>query len=119
MELTRIASLGGSVWLKQWSEANDEAGTNHDVGMYIGIYFAFGVGSAALVVIQTLILWIFCSIEVSANVLVLVQMAIPASYTWLHRLSGSGELTRGLAGQPQVTPEHGMVRPNSISTISR
>jgi ABC-type multidrug transport system fused ATPase/permease subunit len=35
------------------------------VGKYIGIYFAFGVGSAALVVVQTLILWIFCSIEAS------------------------------------------------------
>lgn len=34
------------------------------MGKFIGIYFAFGVGSAALVVVQTLILWIFCSIEV-------------------------------------------------------
>jgi hypothetical protein len=40
---------------------------NPSVGKYIGIYFAFGVGSAALVVVQTLILWIFCSIEVSAH----------------------------------------------------
>jgi len=37
---------------------------NPDVGKYIGVYFAFGIGSASLVVIQTLILWIFCSIEV-------------------------------------------------------
>lgn len=36
------------------------------MGKYIGIYFAFGIGSALLVVVQTLILWIFCSIEVSA-----------------------------------------------------
>lgn len=35
------------------------------MGKYIGIYFAFGIGSASLVVVQTLILWIFCSIEVS------------------------------------------------------
>lgn len=34
------------------------------MGKNIGIYFSFGVGSAALVVVQTLILWIFCSIEV-------------------------------------------------------
>lgn len=32
--------------------------------MYIGIYFAFGIGSSLLTVIQTLVLWIFCSIEV-------------------------------------------------------
>ena len=38
---------------------------NPNVGFYIGIYFALGIGSAALVVVQTLILWIFCSIEVS------------------------------------------------------
>jgi hypothetical protein len=35
------------------------------VGYYLGIYFALGIGSAALVVVQTLILWILCSIEVS------------------------------------------------------
>jgi len=59
---------GGSFWLKKWSEVNGEKGTNPNVGFYIGIYFALGIGSAALVVIQTLILWIFCSIEVSGFV---------------------------------------------------
>jgi hypothetical protein len=59
---------GGSVWLKQWSEANGEAHGNPHVGRYIGVYFAFGLGSAALVVVQTLILWIFCSIEVSTAI---------------------------------------------------
>lgn len=52
------------MWLKQWSETNASNGSNEHVGKFIGIYFAFGIGSAALVVIQTLILWIFCSIEV-------------------------------------------------------
>ena len=56
---------GGSVWLKNWSEVNQKYGGNPQVGKYIGIYFGLGVGSAALVVVQTLILWIFCSIEVS------------------------------------------------------
>lgn len=60
----QTAQIGGSLWLKNWSEVNQEFGGNPDVGKYIGIYFAFGVGSAALVVVQTLILWIFCSIEV-------------------------------------------------------
>jgi hypothetical protein len=57
--------LGGSVWLKNWSEVNGKAGKNPQVGKYLGIYFALGIGSSALVVVQTLILWIFCSIEVS------------------------------------------------------
>ncbi|KAI6887500.1 ATP-binding cassette glutathione S-conjugate transporter [Hortaea werneckii] len=61
----QTAQVGGSVWLKQWSEVNSRYGSNPDVGKYIGIYFAFGIGGAALVVLQTLILWIFCSIEAS------------------------------------------------------
>ena len=60
----QTAQIGASVWLKRWSEINGEYGGNPEVGKYIGIYFAFGIGSAALVVVQTLILWIFCSIEV-------------------------------------------------------
>ena len=61
----QTAQIGGSLWLKQWSEVNQRYGSNPEVGKYIGIYFAFGIGGAGLVVIQTLILWIFCSIEAS------------------------------------------------------
>jgi len=62
----QTAQIGGSVWLKRWSEINQKYGSNPHVGKYIGVYFAFGIGGAALVVVQTLILWIFCSIEVRA-----------------------------------------------------
>ncbi|KAF2474108.1 multidrug resistance-associated protein 1 [Lindgomyces ingoldianus] len=61
----QTGQIGGSVWLKNWSEVNQRYDSNPNVGKYIGVYFAFGVGSAALVVVQTLILWIFCSIEAS------------------------------------------------------
>ena len=61
----QTAQIGGSFWLKRWSEINERAGANPQVGKYIGIYFAFGIGGAALVVVQTLLLWIFCSIEAS------------------------------------------------------
>lgn len=60
----QTAQIASSLWLKRWSEVNQAYGSNPEVGKYIGIYFAFGVGSAALVVVQTLILWIFCSVEV-------------------------------------------------------
>ena len=63
----QTAQIGGSFWLKHWSEVNQSHGSNPLVGKYIGIYFAFGIGGAALVVVQTLILWIFCSIEVSSS----------------------------------------------------
>ncbi|KIX09957.1 uncharacterized protein Z518_01038 [Rhinocladiella mackenziei CBS 650.93] len=61
----QTAQIGGSFWLKRWSEINESYGANPQVGKYIGIYFAFGIGGAALVVVQTLLLWIFCSIEAS------------------------------------------------------
>ena len=61
----QTASIGGSFWLKNWSEVNERSGGNPEVGKYIGIYFAFGVGSAAVTVVQMLVLWIFCSIEAS------------------------------------------------------
>ena len=60
----QTAQIGGSLWLKRWSEINQAYGRNPDVAKNIGIYFAFGIGGAGLVVAQTLILWIFCSIEV-------------------------------------------------------
>lgn len=59
--------LASSVWLKHWSEINSENGGNFQVGKYIGVYFAFGMGYSALVLFQTLLLWIFCSIEVRAD----------------------------------------------------
>lgn len=62
------ASIGSSVWLKEWSQRNADNGENAHRGKYIGIYFALGVGSSALTVIQSLVLWIFCSIEVRAPV---------------------------------------------------
>ncbi|EGE06583.1 ABC metal ion transporter [Trichophyton equinum CBS 127.97] len=57
--------VAGNFWLKQWSELNEKEGINAEIGKYLGIYFAFGIGSSALVILQTLILWILCSIEAS------------------------------------------------------
>jgi len=59
-----LCMTGANVWLKNWSEVNSDFGGNPNVARYLGVYFAFGVGGSALVVVQTLILWIFCSIEV-------------------------------------------------------
>jgi hypothetical protein len=63
--VSQIASVGANLWLKRWSELNSQHGRNPEVGKNLGIYFAFGIGAAALVVIQNLVLWIFCAIEVS------------------------------------------------------
>jgi ATP-binding cassette, subfamily C (CFTR/MRP), member 1 len=48
----QTTQIGGSFWLKRWSEINEQYGRNPAVGKYIGIYFAFGIGGAALVVVQ-------------------------------------------------------------------
>ena len=63
----QTAQIGGSLWLKNWSEVNERYGGNPMIGKYIGVYFAFGIGGATLVMVQTLILWIFCSIEVRTS----------------------------------------------------
>ena len=60
----QTGQIAGTFWLKRWTEVNEAEGKNPKVGKYIGVYFAFGIGSAGLVILQTLILWIFCSIEV-------------------------------------------------------
>lgn len=57
-------ATAGSVWLKEWSESNSRSNSNAQVGRYIGIYFAFGFGSAALTMAQSLILWLLCAVEV-------------------------------------------------------
>lgn len=67
--LAQTSQVGGSFWLKNWSETNERNGSNSHVGRFIGVYFAFGIGAATLVLLQTLILWIFCSIEVNSHVL--------------------------------------------------
>ncbi|KAK4204424.1 P-loop containing nucleoside triphosphate hydrolase protein [Triangularia verruculosa] len=59
------AGIGGNVWLKSWADRNTKEGQNLEVGKYLGVYFVIGVGGAALTVLQTLVLWIFCSIEAS------------------------------------------------------
>ncbi|EEQ34194.1 ATP-binding cassette glutathione S-conjugate transporter ycf1 [Microsporum canis] len=63
--MAHATQVAGNFWLKKWSEVNEKAGKNADIGKYLGIYFAIGIGSSALVILQTLILWILCSIEAS------------------------------------------------------
>lgn len=82
------------MWLKNWSDANQRSGRNEHVGKYIGVYFAFGVGSAALSVVQTLILWIFCSIEVSGGVDRTPQPCAWSYQSILTRAPGKSQIAR-------------------------
>jgi len=61
--ISMLLSVFGNVWLKHWSEVNSKLGYNPSISKYLGTYFAFGVGSALATLLQTVILWVFCSVE--------------------------------------------------------
>lgn len=61
--LSMFLSVMGNVWLKHWSEVNTRYGANPHAVRYLVIYFALGVGSALSTLIQTIILWVFCTIH--------------------------------------------------------
>lgn len=65
MMAAQTAQVVGNFWLKKWTEWNEAHGSNAQVGKFIGVYLALGLGSSLLVIVQNLILWIFCSIEAS------------------------------------------------------
>ncbi|KAJ5197024.1 hypothetical protein N7449_007503 [Penicillium cf. viridicatum] len=65
MMAAQTAQVVGNFWLKRWTEWNEAHGSNAQVGKFIGVYLALGLGSSLLVIVQNLILWIFCSIEAS------------------------------------------------------
>ncbi|CCH58178.1 hypothetical protein TBLA_0A03800 [Henningerozyma blattae CBS 6284] len=61
--LSMFFSVMGNVWLKHWSEINTSNGDNPHAGRYLGIYFALGFSSALSQLLQTVILWVFCTIH--------------------------------------------------------
>lgn len=61
--LSMMLSVLGNVWLKHWSDINTRLGFNPNIAKYLGIYFLLGFGSALSTLIQTVIVWIYCSIE--------------------------------------------------------
>ncbi|KAE8148597.1 P-loop containing nucleoside triphosphate hydrolase protein [Aspergillus avenaceus] len=61
---SQTAQVAGSYWLKYWSEMSEKQ-PNLNTGKFIAVYLAFGLGSSILVIVQNLVLWIFCSIEAS------------------------------------------------------
>jgi hypothetical protein len=61
---SQVATAGSNIWVKVWAEANERYGSNAKIGLYIGVYVGFGLGSAALAALQDLLLWVFCAITV-------------------------------------------------------
>lgn len=63
--ISMFLSVMGNVWLKHWSEVNSRYGSNPNAARYLAIYFALGIGSALATLIQTIVLWVFCTIHAS------------------------------------------------------
>lgn len=84
----QTSQIAGSYWLKNFSEKNEAEGGNSDVAKFIGVYLAFGLGASLLVIVQNLILWIFCSIEVRCYVIVRLWTCL--TFTRLHERCMSG-----------------------------
>lgn len=61
--LSMFLTVMSSVWLKHWSEINTKYNANPNAGRYLLIYLALGIGSALSTLIQTVILWVFCTIH--------------------------------------------------------
>jgi ATP-binding cassette subfamily C (CFTR/MRP) protein 1 len=59
--------VSGSVWLKNWAELNERMGGNSDIAMNMSVYFAFGFAASAMLVVQTMIMWVYCSIQASKH----------------------------------------------------
>ncbi|KAH8654284.1 P-loop containing nucleoside triphosphate hydrolase protein [Ilyonectria robusta] len=88
----QVAEIGGNVWLKQWSEANDKPGTDVDVKKYLGVYVAFGLGSASLVILQSSTLWLWCSIEASRKLHESMILAILRSPMTFFETTPAGQI---------------------------
>ncbi|RGP81156.1 multidrug resistance-associated 1 [Fusarium longipes] len=65
----QAAEIGSNIWLKQWSDANDDPNIDANIEKYLGVYVALGLGSAGLVIAQSSILWLWCSIENTSDLL--------------------------------------------------
>lgn len=59
--------VSGSIWLKNWAELNEKLGGNSDVAKNMSVYFAFGFAASAMLVVQTMIMWVYCSIQASKH----------------------------------------------------
>lgn len=58
-----MLSIGTNVWLKNWSQHNNVVGYNDNVKYYLSVYFALGLGTALLYLINGILLACVCVIR--------------------------------------------------------
>lgn len=61
---SQLASAGSRIWIKVWADSNQRNGANGNGAMYIGVYFAFGIGSAMARAVEELCLYVLCGLAV-------------------------------------------------------
>ncbi|KAJ5947491.1 Metal resistance protein YCF1 [Penicillium verhagenii] len=92
MLAAQTSQVLGNYWLKHWTEMNEKQGGNESTGMFIGVYLSFGLGASLLVIVQNLILWIFCSIEASRKLHERMAFAIFRSPMQFFETTPSGRI---------------------------
>nr|QFR37211.1 ABC transporter [Cyberlindnera americana] len=61
--IPQLLQVLSSVWLKYWSEVNTRYGYNPNAVFYLGTYFGLGLLASFAILVQSIILWQYCSIE--------------------------------------------------------
>lgn len=65
--LTAHIGTGSGLWIKHWSDLNDEHHGNYQAGKYLGIYIAFGAASAVLAGIEGYMCMVVCGITAASK----------------------------------------------------
>lgn len=63
LALVQMTSILTNVWLKNWSQHNKNVGYNDNVKYYLTVYFALGLGTACLYLLNGILLACVCVIR--------------------------------------------------------
>lgn len=59
----QISNVSGNLWLKHWSEVNQEQGGNYGFGRFLGIYAALGASGSFLIFCSAIVLYLYACIR--------------------------------------------------------
>ncbi|KAK6453841.1 P-loop containing nucleoside triphosphate hydrolase protein [Scheffersomyces xylosifermentans] len=66
--LASVVSVGGTYWLKYWTEKNSKSGKNVDVWKFITIYAVFGLSASTMSVIRGSVMMLWLAINASTTI---------------------------------------------------
>jgi len=77
--LGSLASVGTNVWLSYWSSQN----SNDNIGLYLGVYSAFGLVFAVVVVAQAVFAYVVCAVRAASRLhddMLATVLRVPMSF---------------------------------------